>query len=213
MQRKLLNIKGFLVLLTIAYANEENTNMEKRIKGNPLKIAMLKIQSNKEHFKDAFAESRKVSSEIIQNLQNEDEYYLQFERIKNYIQNIVENIEESISILNKIKSIFDNESNPTTEDVINALFLILENTAFFGDIIYKFPKITTSILKIEKRWIDPLTLSLIYTSAMEDFLGASTNNIISTAQERLRDIKEELKLKINKISEHQIRSKFVRFEL
>lgn len=163
--------------------------------------------------KEAFAEGRNESLKIVQNLQKEDEYYLQLERIKNYIKNIVENIEESISILNRVKSIFDNESNPTTEDVINALFLILENTAFFGDIIYNFPKITTSILKIEKKWIDPLTLSLIYTSAMEDFLDASTNNVISTAQEQLRDIKEEFKFKINKISKDQVHSKFVRFEL
>ncbi|XP_014601838.1 PREDICTED: uncharacterized protein LOC106785695 [Polistes canadensis] len=199
MEIKLLYINFLLVLLTFAYANEEVSHFRgKQIDGNPVKFAILHMQSNKADLREEFAKIKKDCAKVVVHLKEQDKYHLQFEMINELITNIIGNIEEYILILSDVNSSPSDEPISTSEKVIKTLLSILHETILFGDIIYNFPDITKHILKFEEKRVNILTWSLIYADSMQELLDDFTADIISGAQARLHKIKSEFKLRKSK---------------
>ncbi|KAI4477185.1 hypothetical protein M0804_013006 [Polistes exclamans] len=199
MKIKLLYINFLLVLLTFAYANEEISHFRgKKIDGNPVKFAILHMQSNKANLREEFAKIKKDCAKVVVHLKEQDKYHLQFEMINELITNIIGNIEEYILILSDLNSSPSDEPISTSEKVIKTLLSILHETILFGDIMYNFPDITKHILKFEEKRVNILTWSLIYADSMQELLDDSTIDIISGAQARLHKIKSEFKLRKSK---------------
>lgn len=67
--------------------------------------------------------------------------------------------------------------------------MILENVAFFGDIVLHFPDIVPKILRLEKKWSEILLLSVQYTDSIQHFVDESTKAVISVAKKELNSIK------------------------
>ncbi|XP_015184520.1 PREDICTED: uncharacterized protein LOC107070643 [Polistes dominula] len=199
MEIQLLYIHFLLVLATFSYANEEISHFrEKQIDGNPIKIAILHLLTNKDNLREEFGKIKKNHAEAVFHLKKQDTYHLQFEMINELLTNTIGNIEEYISMLSNVNSSPIDESISIREKVINALLSILYETVFFGDIIYNFPDTTKHILKFEEKRLNILTWSLLYADFMQELLDDITVDIISEAQARLHKIKSELKLRKRK---------------
>ncbi|KAL2722588.1 coiled-coil domain-containing protein 134-like [Vespula squamosa] len=107
------------------------------------------------------------------------------------IEHIVHSIQDSSTIIDNARSNLNNETFPKSDGIIEALFLILENVAFFGDIVLHFPNMVPKILRLEKKWREILMLSIQYTDSIQHFVDESTNAVISLAKQELNNFKQK----------------------
>lgn len=169
-----------MVLAIIAHAQVENDGP---IINEPQKSGDFK--SDKELFKKLFVQRRKEHIEAIQTLLKINNYERLYKMIMVLAEKVMEVIESSKSIIEKADFKPDNSSFPKEINVKDALSSILENTAFFGDIILHLPEITHRILKMQQKWNPTIHWSLNFTNQMRHLLNKSTITMIHLVKQEL----------------------------
>ncbi|KAF7399413.1 hypothetical protein HZH68_008005 [Vespula germanica] len=82
----------------------------------------------------------------------------------------------------------------SNNDMIDALFFILEQTAFFGNVVLNFPEITRKILKSQNIWKEIIIWSFNFASKMQYLVDESIITEISLAIEELNNTKQKSEL-------------------
>ncbi|XP_047353297.1 coiled-coil domain-containing protein 134-like isoform X3 [Vespa velutina] len=190
--RVLMFIKFLFLLSIVVHAEEENSTRFKiqSIKIDPLQTAIFKIQSNADYLRKYFVRYREECIDFIKFIQTKNKSNRKIIIIE-LIEEIVRSIQESSTLINNINSNINNGTFPKSDDIINALFTILENVSLFGDLIFHFPDMVAKIVRLEKKWIEILLLSAQYTDSYEGIVDESSNAVISSAIKELNEIKEK----------------------
>ncbi|XP_043670646.1 coiled-coil domain-containing protein 134-like [Vespula pensylvanica] len=196
MQIKLLcvimYIKFLFLLSIVAHAKGKTSTFKiQPIRINPLKIAIFKIQSNANLLRKSFAKRREEYAEVIKSIHMEDKHDRKLIIIIELIEHIVDSIQDSSTIIDNARSNLNNGTFPKSDSIIEALFVILENVAFFGDIVLHFPDMVPKILRLEKKWREILMLSAQYTDSIQHFVDESTSAVISLAKQELNSLKQK----------------------
>ncbi|KAI4477136.1 hypothetical protein M0804_012957 [Polistes exclamans] len=205
MQRKFLYIKWFLVLLMIVQINGRTSNFQKiKYMGTSLGRAEEEMLENKELYEKEFTRVKEEYRQFVKILKNGNKKNFEFGNIKDSIRDIVNTIKESVKILLAAESSANNEPIPTTEDIIYNMLSIAACTAWFADIYYNFPEITTEILEVEIDWHNVLSKAVKFTHSMETILDSSTVALISVVKKHFHENKQELRFKIRKAPKRKI---------
>nr|XP_050853000.1 coiled-coil domain-containing protein 134-like [Vespula vulgaris] len=196
MQIKLLcvimYIKFLFLLSIVAHAKEKTSTFKiQPIRINPLKTAIFKIQSNANLLRKSFAKRREEYAEVIKSIHMEDKHDRKLIIIIELIEHIVDSIQDSSTLIDNARSNLSNGTFPKSDSIIEALFVILENVAFFGDIVLHFPDMVPKILRLEKKWREILMLSAQYTDSIQHFVDESTSAVISLAKQELNNLKRK----------------------
>ncbi|XP_046818492.1 uncharacterized protein LOC124424047 isoform X3 [Vespa crabro] len=209
----------FLFLLSITAHAEEDISTRFKIqpiRTDPLKTALFKVQSNADYLRKTFARNREDYIVVIKDIQTESKSDRKLLIIKKLMEEIVHFIQASSTVIDNARSNINNETFPKSDGIISALFSILENISFFGDLVFHFPDIVAKILRFEKKWIEILLLSAQYTDSFQHLMDESSYAAISLAKKELIKIKEKSGTNNNlpnKKKSKKILSKFMKLEL
>lgn len=119
--------------------------------------------ATKEEIQTLFTLKRKQHFEAIQTLLNFQKYEQKYEMIKKIFTRIFEVIQTSRVKVENSNYILGEEL-PNNE-VIDHIFLILDNCAFFGNIVLKLPDITTRLLKENNQWVNSHKWCLTFSTS------------------------------------------------
>nr|XP_050852999.1 coiled-coil domain-containing protein 134-like isoform X2 [Vespula vulgaris] len=198
MQKKLLYvsiyIKFLLIFSTFAHAKEQTS----KFKGLPTKYDLIKratfeLKPNGELFKKSLVNHVQEHKEVIKILEDIDMYERRYKMIQQVTIDTIDIIERKTSMLENTISNFTKGIN-SNNDIIDALFFILEQTAFFGNVVLSFPEITRKILKSQNMWKEIIIWSFNFTSKMEYLVDESIITEISLAIEELNNTKQKSEL-------------------
>ncbi|KAG7203781.1 hypothetical protein KM043_013802 [Ampulex compressa] len=106
-------------------------------------------------------------------------------------EKVFEVIESSKNLIENEGFIPRNSSFPTDANIRDALSSILENTAFFGDIVLHLPDITHRILKAQKKWNATIHWSLNFANETKHFLDRDTKNMMHLVRQELNIVKRD----------------------
>ncbi|KAI2801540.1 hypothetical protein BLOT_011094 [Blomia tropicalis] len=114
-------------------------------------------QSNKfitkESIQSYFAVKRKEHLDAVQTLLKFQRYEQKFEMMKKIFEKIFETIESSRANVENSNYVIGEELPQKSESIQHILF-ILDNCAFFGNLVLKLPDISKQLLKLETRWTE-----------------------------------------------------------
>ncbi|XP_035719004.1 uncharacterized protein LOC118440285 isoform X4 [Vespa mandarinia] len=211
--RKLLIIMELIqeIVYSIQECSIEIHNARSNIKNGATSMSNDIINVRK-----SFATHREDYIEVIKAIQTENKFDRKLLIIKELMEEIVHYIQASSTVIDTARSNINNEPFSMTDDITNALFLLLENISFFGDLVSHFPDIVAKILKLEKKWIEILLLSVQYTDLIEDLVDKSSYAVISLAKKELNKIKEKSGKNNNLSNKKKSKksfSKFMKLEL
>ncbi|KAL2722587.1 coiled-coil domain-containing protein 134-like isoform X2 [Vespula squamosa] len=195
MQKKLLcvsmYIKFLLIFSTSALAKEQTSKFKGLpTKYNLLKRATFKLEPNGELFKKSLLNHAQGYEETIKMLQDIDTYERRYKMIKGITIDMIDVIKHRTTMLENTMSNFT-KGVKSNNDMIDALFSILEQTAFFGNVVLNFPDITRKILKNQNKWKETIIWSFNFASKMQYLLDESIITVISLAIEELNDTKQK----------------------
>ncbi|KAI4477192.1 hypothetical protein M0804_013013 [Polistes exclamans] len=181
----LMCIKFLLLLSAVMYVQTEFTkNNTKRMNKDPLKDAIFKLERNDDLFRISLLKRRQQIAEIIQIIQKISSHDMKFETIAILTKDIMESIENSTTLIENC--IYNIPGYDLNDYIIgDALFVILEDTAFLGDMIVHFPNFMETILRGHTEWTIPLYWSFRFIHKMKHLLDKSTISVIYSAKEKL----------------------------
>ncbi|XP_043670650.1 uncharacterized protein LOC122630326, partial [Vespula pensylvanica] len=174
MQKKLLYvsiyIKFLLIFSTFTHAKEQTS----KFKGLPTKYDLIKratfdLKPNEElytHFKKSLVNHVQKHKEVIKILEDIDTYERRYKMIQQFTIDTIDIIERKTTMLENTISNFTMEIN-SNDDIIEALFFILEQTAFFGNVVLNSPEITRKILKSQNIWKEIIIWSFNFANKMQ----------------------------------------------
>ncbi|XP_015184494.1 PREDICTED: uncharacterized protein LOC107070629 [Polistes dominula] len=181
----LICIQLLLVLSAVMYMQTESTeNNTKIMNKNLLEDVIFKFEPNDTSFQTSLLERRQQYAEIIKAIEKMDSYDMRFETIILLTKDIIESSQNSSTLVENY--INDVPGYDLKECIIgDALFTILENTAFLGDIIFHFPDIMQIILTGNEEWMETLYSSFHFAHKMKYLFDEQTISIIYSAQKEL----------------------------
>ncbi|XP_011315560.1 coiled-coil domain-containing protein 134-like [Fopius arisanus] len=146
-----------------------------------------KFKSYDEVFKKLFITKRKQHLSAVKNLRNLDSYERKYDMISIIIKNVIEIIEAKKNSLEEIKDgLKENRTLSYVPDELrDGLSSVLENTAFFGDIVLQVPDITHRILKKNSHWKNQMQWSLNFANETRFLLDEATGGMLDLAFQEL----------------------------
>ncbi|XP_011331187.3 coiled-coil domain-containing protein 134 [Ooceraea biroi] len=165
-------VVAIVLMLTITARAQQETDESKS-----------RSKLDEELFEKLFAQRRKDHMEAVRTLLKMDNYRL-YQTISVLTEKMVDVIESSRSVVEK-GGFSSNSSFPEDTNVRDALSSILENTAFFGDVILHLPNVTHRILRARQKWNSTIHWSLSFVNQTRHLLDKSTIAMIRLVEQEL----------------------------
>ncbi|XP_017758929.1 PREDICTED: coiled-coil domain-containing protein 134-like [Eufriesea mexicana] len=192
MPRILIYVVVVSVFTCIAHAQNISLRVEnEQISGEPQNNSSSQIKVYEELFKKSFEHQRKEHIAVIKRLQKIDDYERLYKMITVFGEKMIDVIEASKALIENGDFNPNNRSLPRNVTIQNAIFITLENTAFFGDILLHFPHITHRILKTQQKWNSIINWSLNFMYRTKYLLDSETLTKIHLISQELNITKRE----------------------
>ncbi|XP_011498928.1 PREDICTED: coiled-coil domain-containing protein 134-like [Ceratosolen solmsi marchali] len=181
------------------------------------------ISINRKLFKRLFLERRKEHLQAIKNLKDINNYERQYKMIDALSQKIIDVIKikkshlEDFTDLKLANISFSTDIEAKKYDVRDAMSSVLENIAFFGDIVLNLPDITHRILRTQPQWNSTIQWSFHFLNKTRDWLDNSTLGMVNLAMQELDIVQKEANyfnpnriVKSNKVENNKKKEKLKR---
>ncbi|XP_050575533.1 coiled-coil domain-containing protein 134-like [Bombus affinis] len=191
MPRILFYVAIVSVLTCTAHAQYTSFGVDHQISGKPQNSDASQIKIYEELFKKSFERQRKEHAKAIKRLQKIGNYERLYKMILVIGEKMIDAIEINKALITNEDFNPDNRFLPQNVTIQTAISTVLENTAFFGDILLHFPHFIHRILKAQQKWNPIINWSLNFTYRTKYLLDSETAVKIHLASQELNVIKRE----------------------
>lgn len=132
-----------------------------------------------------FKRRRAEQLEAVKSFKRIGSYEKQYSMIFLMAEKVFATIQESRAQIESSGYIPGISHFPTEGKTRDALSNILENTALFSDVILRFPKISTTVLKLNNNWDLLLQWCIIFCNEVRYLLDTSTVKLINLVSQEL----------------------------
>jgi hypothetical protein len=143
----------FLLLLILIIINKSialsDETIDDKIDINEESKAMI---GSKEEFKIFFKEKRRQQLSAVKTLQSFGKYEQKYSMVNNVFNKVFE-VQEKAKLIIENSSYILGSDLPKDQTLLESLSNIIENCAFFGDIVLKLPDISHRVLKSNNKFI------------------------------------------------------------
>jgi len=159
-----MKIAHFLILLSFSYASASQNSSDSEIESPPAENELISIKHPEDKhlmiYRNLFKVKRKEHLAAVQKLILNKDIAKRTEMIRIMFQAIIKTIK---SAMGKLRGVDLSETNgfPTDENVQNDFSQVLENTAFFADLIIRFPQISRPLFNQNRKvWGSQMRLAI-----------------------------------------------------
>ncbi|XP_015184519.1 PREDICTED: uncharacterized protein LOC107070642 [Polistes dominula] len=197
----LMCIKFLLVLSTIADKKEIVVKFEKApFKIDPFTNALLKIQSYENLCRKLFLNRQENHDKFLQRFDEEDNYYNKLIIIIDFIEHLVKDIENSVTLLDNTKSYFmkSNGSLARGNSILETLYLVSKQISIFEKFIRDLSNVETRDALFPDKLNEMIVLPLLYTNLMKDTVDENIIDTLVSIKNRL--IETRFTMQLNKLN-------------